>query len=167
MKVTLSWLKDFVNINVPIDVLCAKMVAIGLEIEEVEYLGDKVTNVVVGQITALHKHENADKLQVCQVDIGEGKIVQIVTAATNIFIGAKVPVSLDGANLATGQHITSGMLRGVLSEGMFCSGEELGITNDYIDGAEVNGILILDKKSKLGCDIRKVVGLDDYLLDVN
>ena len=100
----------------------------------------------------IEKHPNADKLVVCKVDIGE--ITQIVTAATNIKVGDKVPVSLPGANLANGIHIEKSKLRGVESIGMFCSIEELGVT-DY-DG-EANGIMILDDDAVVGEPIAKAL----------
>ena len=128
MKAPISWLKQYVDIDVDVETLCEKMVSIGFEIESVEYLGNKFSNVKVGQITEIAKHPDADKLQVCQVNMGE-ETIQIITAAKNVFVGAKVPVSLHGARLADGTIIKNGKLRGLASNGMFCGGDELGITN--------------------------------------
>ncbi len=164
MKAPISWLKQYVDIDVDVETLCEKMVSIGFEIESVEYLGNKFSNVKVGQITEITKHPDADKLQVCQVNMGE-ETIQIITAAKNVFVGAKVPVSLHGARLADGTIIKNGKLRGLASNGMFCGGDELGITNANYPNAEVDGILILDDDTPIGEDMVKVLGLDDYVLD--
>ena len=169
MLVPLSWLKDYVDIDVSAEELQEKLFSCGFEVEEMTYLGKDVTGVVVGQITETKKHPNADKLTVCKVDCGKHGVKQICTAATNVFAGAKVPCALDGATvLHEGgiQKIKKGKLRGEDSEGMMCSGEELGINDDFYPGAEVNGILILNESEPIGEDIRKVVGLDDYLFDI-
>ena len=170
MLIPLSWLKDYVDITISAEELQAKLFSCGFEVEELTYLGKDVTNVVVGRIVKCEKHPDADRLTVCTVDCGSFGVKQICTAATNVFEGALVPCALDGATvLHEGgiQKIKTGKLRGALSEGMFCSGEELGINNDFYDGAEVNGILILrEEDGKLGEDIRKIVGLDDYLFDI-
>ena len=169
MLVPFSWLKDYVDIDVSAQELQAKLFSCGFEVEELTYLGKDVTNVVTGRITKTEKHPDADRLTVCQVDCGAHGAKQICTAATNVFEGAIVPCALDGATvLKEGgiQKIKTGKLRGVTSEGMFCSGEELGINNDFYDGAEVYGILILDADTPVGADIRPVVGLDDWLFDI-
>ncbi len=168
MLAPLSWLKDYVEIDISADELQKKLFSCGFEVESLEYLGKDVTNVVVGKITKCEKHPDADRLTVCTVDCGAHGVKQICTAATNVFEGALVPCALDGATvLHEGgiQKIKTGKLRGVLSEGMFCSGEELGINDDYYEGAEVNGILILDE-AQPGEDIRPIVGIDDWLFDI-
>lgn len=164
-----SWLKDYVDIDVSAEELQNKLFSCGFEVEELTYLGKNVTGVVTGLITSTEKHPDADRLTVCKVDCGAHGVRQICTAATNVFAGAVVPCALDGATvLHEGgiQKIKNGKLRGVLSEGMMCSGEELGINDDFYDGAEVNGILILGKDTPVGEDIRKIVGLDDWLFDI-
>ncbi len=169
MIAPLSWLKDYVEIDISAEELQKKLFSCGFEVEELTYLGKDVTGVVVGLITKTEKHPDADRLTVCTVDCGEHGIKQICTAATNVFEGAKVPCALDGATvLHEGgiQKIKNGKLRGILSEGMMCSGEELGINNDFYDGSEVNGILILNGDAPVGGDIRPVVGIDDWLFDI-
>ncbi len=170
MKVPFSWLKDYVEIDISAEELEEKLFSCGFEVEELTYLGKDVENVAVGKILSCEKHPDADRLTVCKVDCGERGTVQIVTAATNVFAGAIVPVALDGATVKHEggvQKIKTGKLRGVVSEGMFCSGEELGISDDFYEGAEVNGILILDMGTPLGADIRPVVGIDDYIFDID
>lgn len=169
MVVPFSWLKDYVDIDISAEELQEKLFSCGFEVESLIYLGKDVTNVVTGRITKTEKHPDADRLTVCTVDCGAHGVKQICTAATNVFEGAIVPCALDGATvLHEGgiQKIKTGKLRGVVSEGMFCSGEELGITDDYYEGAEVYGILILDEDTPVGVDIRPVVGIDDYLFDI-
>lgn len=164
MKAPISWLKEYVDINVDVETLCQKMVSIGYEIESKEYLGDKFSGVKVGKITSIEKHPDAEKLQVCQVDMGDQSL-QIITAAKNIFINAKVPVALHNAKLADGTIIKNSKLRGLQSQGMFCGGDELGITNANYPNAEVDGILILSDDEKIGDDMINVLHLDDYVLD--
>ncbi len=169
MKVPFSWLKEFVDIDISAEELQEKLFSCGFEVEELLFLGKDVTGVAVGRIERCEKHPDADRLTVCRVDCGKFGVKQIVTAATNVFAGAKVPVALDGATvLHEGgvQKIKTGKLRGVLSEGMFCSGEELGIGDDFYEGAGVNGILILDENAETGADIRPIVGIDDYIFDI-
>ena len=169
MILPFSWLKDYVDVDVTPETLQEKLFSCGFEVEELTYLGKDVENVVTGRITKTEKHPDADRLTVCQVDCGALGARQIVTAATNVFAGAVVPIALDNSTVKHEggiQKIKTGKLRGVVSEGMFCSGEELGINDDFYAGAEVNGILILDADTPLGTDIRPVVGIDDWLFDI-
>jgi len=166
MKVTYNWLKEFAEINIPAEELADKLTKCGMEVEEISYQNEHLHDVVVGKILKIEKHPQADKLVVCQVDIKE-KVVQIITAATNVFEGAVVPVSLPGADLCNGVKIEKSKLRGVDSEGMFCSGEELGIDENYYEGAGVNGILILPKDMQIGQKIEDALCLNDVVFDVN
>ncbi len=169
MLLPYSWLKEYVNVSLPAEELQEKLFSCGFEVEELTYLGKDVEGVYTGKILKCEKHPDADRLTICGVDCGEKGAKQIVTAATNVFEGAIVPVALDGATVKHEggvQKIKTGKLRGVVSEGMFCSGEELGISEDFYEGAEVNGILILDGDTPLGADIRPIVGIDDYIFDI-
>lgn len=167
MKVPLSWLKDFVDIDdISPQVLADKLTNIGFEIEEIKYLGQDIEKVFTGKITKIEKHPNADKLVVCSLDMGNQNLT-IVTGANNINQGDIVPVATDGAILPCGKKIKNSMLRGVASQGMLCSGEELCIDDSVIEGAEVDGILILPTDTPLGQDIKNVLGLDDYVLDIS
>lgn len=165
MKLPLSWIREYVDVTEDIQTLCKKMVDIGLEIEEVVYLGEKVTNVVVCQIVDIKQHPNAERLLCCKVDIG-GEIIPIVTNDHRVQVGNKVPVALHNATTANGLNIKKGKMRGEESFGMFCGPEELGITADYYPNADIDGVLILQDDAVVGQDIRKVVGIDDYVLDV-
>ncbi len=165
MKISLKALKYYVDINVPVEELCDRMVMAGFEVEDIEKQGDGIKNVVAAKILKITPHENSDHLQICSMDIGADEPVQIVTGAQNIAEGDYVPAALNDSYLPNGTHIVAGKLRGVDSNGMLCSGGELGLTESDYEGAEVNGILILKGEPKAGTDIREVLGLDDYIID--
>ena len=167
MKAPLSWLKDYVDIDITPEELEKKLFSCGLEVEETIYVGKNIDKIVVCKILECSKHPDADKLTVTKVDAGKYGILQIITAATNIFEGALVPVALDGSTLNNGEKIKKGKLRGLPSEGMFCSGEELGITDDFYPGASVYGILILKEDYPLGAEIKDVLGINDVIFDIN
>ena len=165
MKIALSWLKRYVDIDVPVAELCDKMVMSGFEVESIEDLSVTMDNVVTGRIVKLEKHPDADKLQICQLDVGGAEPVQIVTGADNVFEGAIVPVSLHDSHLPNGMHIKKGKLRGVVSNGMLCSGEELCLKEEDYPGAGVHGILILQEDWAPGTDMREVLHLNDVIID--
>jgi len=160
MKVPYNWLKDYVDINVSPKELGDKLTLTGSQLEELVIQGDVIQNVVTGKITKIEKHPDADKLSICQVDIGSEQI-QIVTAATNMKEQDVVPVALHGSTLADGTKIKKGKLRGVVSNGMFCSEEELGTAGDE----PVHGLMILPTDTKLGADIKELLGLNKAILD--
>ncbi|MDE6583259.1 MAG: phenylalanine--tRNA ligase subunit beta, partial [Clostridia bacterium] len=143
-----------------------KLTVSGFEVEDLIYVNKYLHDVYVGHIEKIEKHPQADRLVVCQVNVGD-KTVQIVTSATNVFEGAFVPVSLEGASLANGIEIKPSNFRGVKSDGMFCSGEELGIGENYFEGAGVNGILILPNTVKAGQKIEDALMLNDVVFDIN
>ena len=167
MKVPLSWLKDYVDVDIPVEELAQKLFSCGLEVEELTYVGQEIERCVVGRIETIVPHPDSDHLQICTLNCGSyGEAIRIVTGAHNIREKDLVPVALDGSSLAGGVKIRKGKLRGVESNGMLCSGEELGINEDWYEGADVNGILLLHGDPAPGTDIRPVVGLDDYVLDI-
>ncbi len=165
MKMSLSWLKRYVDIDVPVEKLCDKMVMSGFEVESIEDLSQTMRNVVAARIVKLEKHPDADKLQICQMDVGGDELVQIVTGATNVFEGALVPAALHDSLLPNGTHIKKGKLRGVVSNGMLCSGEELCLKVSDYPGAEEYGILILHENCAPGTDMREVLHLNDVVID--
>lgn len=165
MKISLKALKYYVDINVPVEELCDRMVMAGFEVESIEAEGGNISNVVAARIVKLEPHADSDHLQICQMDIGKGDLVQIVTGAQNIKEGDLVPAALHDSHLPNGMHIKAGKLRGVESNGMLCSGEELCLTEDDYEGASVHGILILKDEWACGTDMRTVLGLDDYIID--
>ena len=167
MKAPLSWLKDYVDIDCSVEELASKLFSCGFEVEEIDYVGKNIKNIVTCKILSIEKHPNADKLSVTKVDAGKYGQLQIITSAKNIFEGAIVPVALDGAVLNNGDTIKTGELRGVVSEGMFCSGEELGINDDWYKGASVNGILILQEDFPLGENLTELLEINDVIFDIN
>ena len=167
MKAPLSWLKDYVDIDCSPEELKDKLFSCGFEVEDMEYTYSHIDKIVTCKITKIEKHPNADKLSVCQIDAGEYGNLQIITAATNVFEGAIVPVALDGATLYNKERIFNGKLRGLPSFGMFCSGEELGITDCWYKGASTNGILIFTEDYPLGASVKEILELEDVMFDIN
>ncbi len=165
MLVPIEWLKEYTDITVDIDEFCERMIMSGSNIETVERTGEELENVVVGKIMRIEKHPDADKLLVTQIDIGEDDLIQIVTGADNIFEGAYVPVVLHGGKLPGNKVIKKGKLRGMESNGMLCSGSELGMEDKVIPVAQKDGIWILDQEYPLGQDIVAAMGLKDQIVD--
>lgn len=144
MLVPVKWLKDFVNIdNISIPKLADKLVSCGFEIEAVINQADLVKGVKTCKVVAVEKHPNADKLIVCKIDLNDGIERQIVTNNRWIQAGDIVPVALDGAKLFSGMEIKAGALRGVHSDGMFCGGSELNLTEADYKGAGEDKVLKL------------------------
>ena len=160
MKVPYNWLKDYAEVNVDPHTLGDKLTLSGSALEEVIIQGDNIKNVVTCKIKKIEKHPDADRLSVCQVDIGTEEI-QIVTAATNMKEQDIVPVALHKSILADGTEIKKGKMRGVVSNGMFCSEEELGIAGDE----PVHGLMILPADAPIGMDIKEYLGLNKAILD--
>ena len=164
MNVPMSWLKSYVDIDAPTQAIADDMTMSGSKVEAIEYIGKDFCNVVTGKITKIEKHPNADKLVVCQVDIGS-KTVQIATGATNVLEGQYVPVALDGAVLAEGKKIKNSELRGVESQGMLCSIEELGYTRaDYPEAPE-DGIYIFAGEVELGADALELLQIKEDIIE--
>ena len=164
----MKWLADFVDVaDIDIKDYCDKLTLTGSKVEGFEKMGEEIENVVVAKIKAIAPHPDSDHLLVCQMDVGTGTDVQIVTGAQNVFEGAIVPAALPVAKLPGGVVIKDGKLRGVESHGMLCSMGELKLTTHECPGKEENGILILDEcfEDKIGTDIREVLMLDDTTVE--
>ncbi len=160
MNLPLSWLKDYMNTDgISEKEYADKLTMSGSIVEGIRHLGSEFKNVVVGKITKIEKHPDADKLVVCQVDVGDEEI-QIVTGAPNVFEGAVVPVAKHKSTLPGGVKITKGKLRGVMSYGMMCSTDELGISKE-----RASGILILPEDTPIGEDITHTLGLDESVAE--
>ena len=166
MKAPISWLQDFVKIDIPAEALADKLVHAGFEVEEIIREADAIKNVVTGRVLAMERHPNSDHLWICQINVKTATL-QIVTGAQNVQVGDIVPVALDGAVLPDGKRIFNGELRGVKSLGMLCGGSELGLTDADYEGADVDGILILKPDTKVGVDINEILGRTDVILDVS
>ena len=168
MNLSRNWLSDFVDIrDISSKDYCDRMTDTGSKVECFEELGNDIENVVVAKITKITPHENSDHLQICQVDIGNKKTVQIVTGAQNVFEGAIVPAAIPVAKLPGGVVIKSGKLRGVQSDGMLCSMGELNLTEHDMPGKEPGGILILDEEFEkmIGMDIKEALLLNDTVVE--
>jgi phenylalanyl-tRNA synthetase beta chain len=159
MKFSVNWLREFVDLPDKIDKLAELLTLAGVEIESIETRGAKIDKVIVAQIKESSRHPNADRLTVCTVDDGSGQTRQIVCGATNYKVGDKVPLALPGAILPNGLEIKKSKLRGVESEGMLCSGKELGFSEDAA------GLLILSPDAKIGEEIADLFP-SDTILDV-
>ena len=167
MKVPFSWLKRYVDIDVTPQQLEEKLFSCGFEVEERIDLGAEISKVVVGVVTEAVPQEGTH-LHICKVDCGSyGHDIQISTGAPNVYVGMHTPAALDGATLPGGIRIKAKALRGVESNGMLCSGEELGLNDDLFPGAEEYGLLDLPKDTVPGADIREVVGLNETIFDIS
>jgi len=168
MKLNRKWLhEDFVDLsNVSDKEYVDKLTVFGQKVETYERMDAEIKNVVVGKVVSIVRHENSDHMWVCQVDVGQEELVQIVTGAQNVHEGDLVPAALHNAYLPGGVHITKGKLRGIKSNGMLCSFAELGLTQNDLPGAFADGIWILnDEDCKPGDDINLVIGNDDTVVD--
>lgn len=161
MNLSIKWLKEFVDIDVAPRDFSEEMTMSGSKVECFEVEGENIKNIVVGKVLELSKHPDADRLTVCQIDIGESEPVQIVTAATNLTVGDLIPVAKDNSVTASGQKIKKGKLRGVPSMGMCCSVEELGVTVHDFPYAIEDGIFVLQEDCVPGQDIQSAIGLND------
>ncbi|MBD8051213.1 phenylalanine--tRNA ligase subunit beta [Limnohabitans radicicola] len=158
-----SWLREFCNPSLTTQQLADTLTMAGLEVEELEPVAPPFTQIVVGEIKEAAQHPNADRLRVCQVDVGQGSLLNIVCGAPNARVGIRVPCALVGAELPPGDDgkpfvIKVGKLRGVESQGMLCSAKELKIADDH------GGLLELPLDAPLGQDIRQYLHLDDTLM---
>lgn len=165
MDLSLRWLADYVETGVTPKQFCDAMTMSGSKVECYNEEADYISNVVVGKILKIEKHPDADKLQICQIDIGREEPVQIVTAAQNVYEGMMVPAALDNSTLAGGVKIKKGKLRGVPSNGMMCSVAELGVTVHDFPYAIEDGIMDIKEDCKPGDDIRTALGLNDVCVE--
>ncbi len=165
MILSLEWLREFVDISAEAKEYCDRMTATGSKVEGFEVLADDIKNVKVGRILTIEKHPDADKLLVTTVDVGEAEPRQIVTGAQNILVDMLVPVACAPAELPNGVKIKKGKLRGVESNGMFCSIEELNLTTHDMPGAPEDGILPITEACNPGDDVCEVLKLRDTAVE--
>ena len=168
MKLNRKWInEEFVDLSHVSDKEYVEtMTVFGQKVETYERMDAEIKNVVVGKVVSIVRHENSDHMWVCQVDVGQDEPVQIVTGAQNVHEGDLVPAALHNSWLPGGVHITKGKLRGEKSNGMLCSFQELGLTENDLPGVFADGIWILnDENCVPGDDINKVIGNDDTVVD--
>ncbi len=161
MNLSMKWLSDYIKKDIPVAEFCSGMTMSGSKVECYETEGSEVKNVVVGKLLSVVPHENSDHLVVCQVDVGQGEPIQIVTGAPNVSAGDIVPVALVGAELPGGIKIKKGKLRGVESCGMLCSLGELGLTTHDFPYAIADGIFLIQEDCEIGQDVHEAIGLND------
>lgn len=159
MRVPLSWLRDYVDVQLTPEQLAERLTLLGMEVKGIQSWGADWQDVVVGELLAVEKHPNADRLSLTRVTLGDGEPLEIVCGATNIAAGQRVPVALPGAVLPGDRRIERTEKKGVVSNGMLCSGDELNLTSD------ADGILILPSDAPLGAPLFDLFG--DVVLDVD
>jgi phenylalanyl-tRNA synthetase beta chain len=160
MRVPISWLREYVEVELTPEALAERLTLLGMEVKGIERRGEDWRGVVVGELLAVERHPSADRLSLTRVRVdSSGAVLSIVCGATNIAVGQMVPVALPGAVLPGGRSIERSAKMGVVSEGMLCSGDELGLTSD------AEGILILPPGTALGTDLADLYG--DVVLDVD
>lgn len=172
MLLSRKWLNEFVPVDVDDRTFAEDMTLSGSKVEITEIEGEEISNVVVGRVVEIKRHENSDHMWICQVDVGEEAPIQIVTGAQNVSQGDLVPVAKHNSTLPGGVKITKGKLRGEKSNGMLCSYKELGMTDNDWPYSIVDGIFLLNsdpdlkaKDLKPGDDIRTDIGLDDHVVE--
>jgi phenylalanyl-tRNA synthetase beta chain len=159
MRVPLSWLRDYVDVDLEPEALAERLTLLGMEVKSIERWGAEWRSVVVGELLTVDRHPRADRLSLTTVTVGSGEPLHIVCGATNIAPGQRIPVALPGAVLPGDRRIDRTEKMGVVSEGMLCSGDELQLTTD------ADGILILPADAPLGVDLSDLYG--DVVLDVD
>ncbi|PID26779.1 MAG: phenylalanine--tRNA ligase subunit beta [Candidatus Cloacimonadota bacterium] len=160
MKISLNWLKDYVDFKSDTEKIVNKLTFLGFEIEKVEKIENNFDKIYVGKVLSKEKHPDAEKLSVCKVDVGEGDPLQIVCGAPNVAEGQTVPVATKGAVLGD-LKIKNSKLRGVKSMGMICAEDELGIGEDH------SGIMVLDDKYEAGTPFKELYGYEDTVLEAD
>ncbi len=167
MQLNRKWInEDFVDLSHVSDKEYVETLTVfGQKVETWERMDSQIKNVVVGKVLEIVRHENSDHMWVCQVDVGEAEPLQIVTGAQNVKVGDMVPVAKHNSWLPGGVHITKGKLRGVLSNGMLCGLEELGLTQGDFPYAILDGIFIIEDPCNIGDDINTVIGNDDTIVE--
>ncbi len=178
MLAPIKWLEEYTDINVGVQEFCDRLILSGSNLETVDYYNKDIENVVIGKVLSVEPHPNADKLTVCQIDVGKADPIQICTGAPNILPGMKdffVPVAVDGAKVPGplhgkpkqegGEYIYAGELRGVASMGMMCNCSELGFPDKIVPYRDKDGIWILDGEYTPGEDILTALELNDPSID--
>lgn len=165
MNLSMNWLSDYVTLHTTPKEFSEKMTMSGSKVEGYENPADEIENVVIGQVVSIEPHPDADKLVVCQINIGQNEPIQIVTGAKNLTPGDIIPVALDKSKLPGGKEIRKGKLRGVVSNGMLCSLSELGLTKTDFPDAIEDGIFVITDPCTIGENAATALGLDDISVE--
>jgi phenylalanyl-tRNA synthetase beta chain len=165
--VSYEWLSEYVDLEgISPEDIAEELNRTGIEVEVIYTRDTGVSGVVIGQVLAVEKHPEADKLKICMVDVGQGHVLQIVCGASNVAAGQRVPVALVGAKLPGGIQIKKAKLRGVESHGMICSAKELGIPDKVLMKEQTEGILVLGPDAPVGGDIKEYLGMNDEVIEL-
>lgn len=166
MNLPMSWLSDYTDITgVTPKEYADRLTMSGSKVEGVENLGAEIDKVVVGEVLTCEMHPDSDHLHVCMVNVGEDEPIQIVCGAPNVAAGQKVPVALNGSTLPGGVKIKKGKLRGVMSNGMICAADEMGIENSRLGYEPEYGILVLPEDAEIGSDVKDLFGLNENVVE--
>ncbi|MFP4662026.1 MAG: phenylalanine--tRNA ligase subunit beta [Halanaerobiales bacterium] len=161
MRVSYKWLQEYIDFSYSPEELDHVLTMAGMEVDEIEYMGAGIEEIVIGEILKIRAHPNADKLVICEVDTGD-ELLNIVTGAPNVEEGAMVPVARVGVTLPNGMEIKAAKLRGEPSYGMLCSIDELGLSKE-----RASGIMILDERAEKGMKLIEYLDMDDYILKLD
>lgn len=165
MQVSIKWLKDYIDFTETPEQLADKLTMAGIPVENVVDSGEGLEKVVTGRIEKLEPHQNSDHLQICTMNVGLAENIIIVTGAQNVAEGQVVPVAMVGAHLPNGMKISKGKLRGVASNGMLCSAQELKLDLEKLPEEQKTGIFILPSDTPVGIPAKDVLGLNDVVLE--
>ena len=165
MQVSIKWLKDYIDFTETPEQLADKLTMAGIPVENVVDPGEGLEKVVTGRIEKLEPHQNSDHLQICTINVGLAENIIIVTGAQNVAEGQVVPVAMVGAHLPNGMKISKGKLRGVASNGMLCSAQELKLDLEKLPEEQKTGIFILPSDTPVGIPAKDVLGLNDVVLE--
>lgn len=165
MQVSIKWLKDYIDFTETPEQLADKLTMAGIPVENVVDPGEGLEKVVTGRIEKLEPHQNSDHLQICTMNVGLAENIIIVTGAQNVAEGQVVPVAMVGAHLPNGMKISKGKLRGVASNGMLCSAQELKLDLEKLPEEQKTGIFILPSDTPVGISAKDVLGLNDVVLE--
>lgn len=165
MQVSIKWLKDYIDFTETPEQLADKLTMAGIPVENVVDPGEGLEKVVTGRIEKLEPHQNSDHLQICTMNVGLAENIIIVTGAQNVAEGQVVPVAMVGAHLPNGMKISKGKLRGVASNGMLCSAQELKLDLEKLPEEQKTGIFILPSDTPVGIPAKDVLGLNDIVLE--
>lgn len=165
MQVSIKWLKDYIDFTETPEQLADKLTMAGIPVENVVDPGEGLEKVVTGRIEKLEPHQNSDHLQICTMNVGLAENIIIVTGAQNVAEGQVVPVAMVGAHLPNGMKISKGKLRGVASNGMLCSAQELKLDLEKLPEKQKTGIFILPSDTPVGIPAKDVLGLNDVVLE--
>ena len=165
MQVSIKWLKDYIDFTETPEQLADKLTMAGIPVENVVDPGEGLEKVVTGRIEKLEPHQNSDHLQICTMNVGLAENIIIVTGAQNVAEGQVVPVAMVGAHLPNGMKISKGKLRGVASNGMLCSAQELKLDLEKLPEEQKTGIFILPSDTPVGIPAKDVLGLNDVVLE--